>query len=219
MMEPSSAVTISVCSEQDQHWHPLVSVPVTVGAAGKIHAPIAAAIRDNKKEDELTKLRGGGGLFSVKREFEGSVAITTYLPLKNVHFEFGKATPVDAKELQRNVTDITAKLKMIIDGSYHCVAWQQTRPVVYVVGHTDTVGPANANRILSETRARVIAQAIRAELHAEVEVCSAGVGEAEATTADDVPFPEARKADVMITSAGRPFNARWHCFKAGGKKP
>ena len=51
------------------------------------------------------------------------------------------------------------------------------------------------------------------------QVCYAGVGESEAGTEDNTPFPEARRAEVIVTSGKRPFEARWQCLKQGRKKP
>ncbi len=214
----SSAVTLSLCTELSQGWTPLVSVPVTT--KGKIQAPIAETLRTSGKGEELEKARKGDVLFSIKKEYDGSAAITTYLPLKDIHFQFGKDAPLDPEELRKNVGAIAAKLRMMIDGTYRCIRWQEMKPVIYVVGHTDTVGSAKTNQGLSEKRARAIALATKDELdNPGVQVCYVGVGEQEAGTTDNVPSPEARRAEVMVTSEGNPISTKWSCLKAGRKKP
>jgi outer membrane protein OmpA-like peptidoglycan-associated protein len=71
---------------------------------------------------------------------------------------------------------------------------------VTIIGHTDRVGPAGLNAVLSRDRA----EEVRAILVAEgvdpavLEVTSHGEGNPLVPTADDVPEPRNRRVEVTI---------------------
>ncbi len=211
MAERSGDITISLCTEKTQSWEELVSLPLRSDAKNARSIPVAKAVQEAGKDKLLAELLKNETVFSVRREFEGNVSVSTYLPMRELHFEFGTATPADPDEWKANIGFVITKLRDVISGNYRCVQWQNTHPTVYVVGHTDTVGSKTANQILSEKRAGAIANAIYGGSSA-LQICYAGRGEADAGTQDEVESPEARKADVTITSGDPPLETKWRCL-------
>jgi len=215
MSEPSTRLTLSLCTEKTQKWEELVRLSLQPGLGGGLPS-LTKALADSGKQTLLDEVLQSDTVFSIRREFEGNQSTTTYLPFREVHFEFGTATPSNPEEWKSNIGYVTAKLRDVTAGRYQCVEWQKTKPAVYVVGHTDTVGSKAANQTLSEKRAGAIAEALHRDSPA-LEICFAGRGEMDAGTKDEMESAEARRAQVTVSSGEPPMEAQWRCLVKGVK--
>lgn len=204
------AVRVSTCSESNPVWQELALVPLTVDPKGEYRFPLTQTLHDTARSDTFKKLSQSSDVFSVQMLYGGNENVLTYLPLRQIHFEMGKAKPIDPKEFNGNIGFVIAKLRSIVEGNYGCVTWGKTRPIVYVAGYADRVGATSANLRLSQTRAQVIATELFQKLH--METCYVGRGEEQTSTEDEVAMPAARRTDVMIASRDRPFRAQWKCL-------
>jgi outer membrane protein OmpA-like peptidoglycan-associated protein len=117
------------------------------------------------------------------------------IPHEEIEFESGKAqiTPEQRAKLDTPLTlleDAVAKYSKMTDIS------------LYVVGHTDTVGPAPDNQRLSDKRAQAIAavfvDAGMKPLAIHVRGC--GEGALAVNTADNVPESKNRRAQYIVSS-------------------
>jgi outer membrane protein OmpA-like peptidoglycan-associated protein len=117
------------------------------------------------------------------------------IPHEEIEFESGKAqiTPEQRAKLDTPLTllqDAVAKYSKMVDVG------------LYVVGHTDTVGPAADNQRLSDKRAQAIAavflQAGLKPLTIHVRGC--GEGALAVKTADNVAERKNRRAQYIVSS-------------------
>lgn len=127
------------------------------------------------------------------------------VPHEEVHFDSGKAVIAESEQ-----SKLRSSLQKIQDELRRVRPWAD--PVLFVAGHTDTVGSAPANRALSARRARAIAAWFK-EAGLSVQIRYAGLGEAvlARATADEVDAAENRRAEYIISVEAPPLPppARW----------
>ncbi len=124
----------------------------------------------------------------LKREFGAAVAALPGAPLvATLYFRFGSTDLSDSS--QANVEFIFRQIMSMQDAE------------VSITGHTDTVGPATRNQVLSVSRAeKVRDQLIRMGLPAERVIAVAGKGESEllVQTADNVREERNRRVEILV---------------------
>ncbi|HKP62775.1 MAG TPA: OmpA family protein [Polyangiales bacterium] len=117
------------------------------------------------------------------------------IPHEELEFDSGKAiiTPEERAKLDTPLEllkDAVAKYSKMVDIS------------LYVVGHTDTVGPAADNQKLSDKRAQAIASVFTSAGIKPLAVSVRGCGEGALAvkTADNVPERKNRRAQYIVAS-------------------
>lgn len=117
------------------------------------------------------------------------------IPHEDIEFESGKAviTPEERKKLDTPLellADAVAKYSKMIEIG------------LYVVGHTDTVGPNNDNQRLSDKRAQAIAAAFIERGIKPLSISARGCGESAPVvkTADNVAEAKNRRAQYIVSS-------------------
>jgi OmpA-OmpF porin, OOP family len=72
---------------------------------------------------------------------------------------------------------------------------------ITIEGHTDSQGSDEANRTLSESRAKAVAEYLMANMNVEIPIISQGFGESRPVASNDTPEGRAknRRIDVVIT--------------------
>ena len=124
---------------------------------------------------------------------------SVHIDHEEVEFEFGKAdiTPAEAPKLEGTLTELKAVLEK---------HGKEIEIQLYIAGYTDTVGSPQANRELSERRARSIAAWFRAQ-GIGVPIFYQGFGEDVLAVATPDNTPEARnRRAIYVLSAGPPEN-------------
>jgi len=115
------------------------------------------------------------------------------IPHQDVTFETGKSE-IPATEMGK-VKTATADIQTAIKRYGKIV-----KITLYVAGHTDTVGTAESNQVLSDARAQAIARAFRkGGIKVPIRYQGAGEGDLKVATPDETDEPENRRAAYIIS--------------------
>ncbi len=114
------------------------------------------------------------------------------IPHEEVHFASGSAAVPSSEE--QKLTDSLARIEQALEQFGRFAALK-----LFVVGHTDTVGKSEANRALSQLRARAICQHFK-KRGLDVPLYYAGFGEEllAVETPDETPAEANRRAEYIV---------------------
>ncbi|MBK6648370.1 MAG: OmpA family protein [Betaproteobacteria bacterium] len=170
----------------------VVLLPEDSGALGKVF------VKSDKGEQTLDQARQGALIsgesapFSVsaeqlKRDFGSAMAASPHLPVRYyLYFETGGAR-------------LTAESQALIATVLTKIA-ERDNPDVSVIGHSDTVGKAEANAVLAYQRASTIANLLREKgmQAATLSIESHGESNLLVPTPDEAPEPRNRRVEITI---------------------
>ncbi len=141
-------------------------------------------------------------------EVERFRSVTLYpwrvdVPHEEVHFATGSAA-IPASEAGKLEASLAALEKTIADYG----RWAPVK--LYIAGHTDTVGSARSNLVLSQHRARAIARWFRSH-GVRVPILFAGMGEGALAvrTPDETNEVANRRAEYIVSVEPPPGRTRW----------
>lgn len=119
------------------------------------------------------------------------------VPHEDVIFESGKSTV--RPEQEPKLLDVLPEIERQLKRFSRALAADKKSGMIFVVGHTDTVGDAASNQVLSQARAVAIAKWFRARL--KVPVYARGYGEdmLKVETADETDEAANRRADYVVS--------------------
>ena len=136
------------------------------------------------------------------------------IPHREVRFDTGKAV-IRRDQVGKLVSVLEALQAALV--RYGRVA----KVSLWIAGHTDTVGKAAANQVLSEARARAIARWLATQ-GIRVPIYCRGLGETApaVATPDETAEPRNRRADYLVAAdnpfVGKAVAGHWTRLPAGG---
>ncbi len=144
---------------------------------------------DQRREEE--KVRGISSMFTVDEASVLRDADNIIIRLYGLTFPVGKNT------IESEYYPLLTKVQDVIKKFPGCH--------VTIEGHTDSQGSDEANQLLSEGRAKAVAEYLMANMGVELPVQSQGFGESRPIASNDSPEGRAknRRIDVVITPASR----------------
>jgi outer membrane protein OmpA-like peptidoglycan-associated protein len=141
----------------------------------------------NTQYEQEETIRQVAGMFT---EDEGSVVRDG----NNIIIRlYGLSFPVGQNIIEPQYDDLLLKVQNAIKKFPKCTT--------AIEGHTDSQGSDEANQILSEARAKAVAEYLMANMGVEIPVKSQGFGESRPVASNDTPDGRAknRRIDVVIT--------------------
>lgn len=149
-------------------------------------------------------------------------SIKTYAPKVDFKFKLASDVPKSPSQFSKQTKFLTEIILKALMGNYSCSRGPHENVTIYVVGHADRLGDDQYNKILSEKRARRVAEGVMGWLYQHttgliqpVTIKYLGIGEAEARgnlEVDERGNERQRRVDVQITSFGPPINGDWRAL-------
>ncbi|MDO8519062.1 MAG: hypothetical protein Q7T11_02735, partial [Deltaproteobacteria bacterium] len=155
----------------------------------------------------------------LRHHMAGRVSDDILMPFRDIKFKFNSDEPVDLRQFNRMVAEMTQDIISVTSGTFSRVCGLRRLkdfggPLkIYVLGKTDPIGTPERNRELSLLRAKRVATAIERILRARASdlktkdgifVFYAGAGEDLSIQGPDAENPAERATEIRIMSQGAP---------------